>query len=111
MMINDRRGGADRRTTNRYPVDLAIEWETTGRRFTGSMSDVSFEGCFVLGSGDVADGDDVRLFVPIGEGIKAEFTGKIANHVYEIGFGVKFDDLSDPQREVIVDIVRQKEAG
>ena len=34
--------------------------------------------------------------------MKVQFGGKIANHVFEIGFGVKFDQLSAPQRDLLV---------
>ena len=38
--------------------------------------------------------------------MKVQFTGSVANHVFEIGFGVKFDQLSSAQREVLVGLVR-----
>ena len=73
------------------------------------MSDVSFDGCFVLSSGDISDGDPVKLFVPLADGMKVQFTGRVANHVYEIGFGVKFDPLSVAQRDLLVKMVRDSE--
>ncbi|HEV7699563.1 MAG TPA: PilZ domain-containing protein [Pyrinomonadaceae bacterium] len=105
-MSSDRRSGADRRSSNRYPVDVEVEWEGSGGRQPGSISDVSFDGCFVLSSGDVDDGDTVRIFVPLADGMKVQFEGRVANHVFEIGFGVKFSPLSNAQREVLTKIVR-----
>ena len=72
----------------------------------GSISDVGLDGCFVLSSGDVNDGDPVKIFVPLADGMKVEFTGRVANHVFEIGFGVKFDRLSEAQRELLVKLVQ-----
>lgn len=109
MESHDRRGGADRRGTIRYPIDLEVEWEANGLRQTGAMSDVSFDGCFVLSSGEVEDGVPVKVFVPLEGGMKVQFSGKIANHVFEIGFGVKFDQLSAAQRELLVNLVRATE--
>ena len=37
--------------------------------------------------------------------MKVEFTGRVANHVYEIGFRVKFDKLSAAQRDLLTKIV------
>jgi hypothetical protein len=105
-MSSDRRSGADRRGSNRYPVDVEVEWEGSGGRQPGSISDVSFDGCFVLSSGDVDDGDTVRIFIPLADGMKVQFEGRVANHVFEIGFGVKFSALSGAQREVLTKIVR-----
>ena len=109
MTVRDRRSGDERRVSNRHPVEMDIEWEASAGRQPGSMSDVSLDGCFVLSSGDVNDGADVRIFVPLADGMKVQFEGKVANHVYEIGFGVKFATLSASQRELLVQIVRQNE--
>lgn len=109
MSVQDRRGGQDRRGTNRYPVSVDVEWETTAGRKPGSLCDVSFDGCFVLSSGEVEDGAAVQIFVPLADGMKVQFNGKVANHVFEIGFGVRFDALSTAQRELLVKLVRDEE--
>lgn len=110
--MQDRRSGSERRSTNRYQVELDIQWESsTGVRLAGTVSDISLDGCFVLSSGDVQDGERVRVFVPLADGMKVEFGGLIANHVYEIGFGVKFDTMSAAQRELLMRIVRESEGS
>ena len=111
MAARDRRSGDERRDSNRYPVELDVEWEGGAGRQPGSISDVSLDGCFVLSSGDVNDGDDVKIFVPLADGMKVQFDAKVANHVYEIGFGVKFASLSVAQRELLVKIVKANEAA
>lgn len=105
--MQDSRSGDERREKKRYPVDLDVEWEGARGRSPGSISDVSLNGCFILSSGDVNDGEPVKIFVPLADGMKVEFSGRIANHVFEIGFGVKFDPLSVAQRELLVNIVRE----
>ena len=102
----ERRSGAERRATNRCPVEVDIEWQSSGERQKGTLSDVSFDGCFILGSGEVEDGENVLVFIPLADGMKVQFAGSVANHVFEIGFGVKFDQLSSAQREVLVGLVR-----
>ncbi|CAN5397093.1 hypothetical protein BH10ACI3_BH10ACI3_15230 [soil metagenome] len=109
MATQDRRSGTERRGTNRYPVELDVEWQGSAGRAPGSLSDVSLDGCFVLSSGDVNDGENVRVFIPFADGMKVEFTGRVANHVFEIGFGIKFDQLTASQREVLIKIVRDTE--
>ena len=109
MSIRDRRSGAERRTSNRYSLELDVEWEGAAGRLPGTVSDVSIDGCFVLSSGDVNDGDTVKLFVPLADGMKVQFEGKVANHVYEIGFGVRFEQLTAAQRDVLINIVRETE--
>jgi len=106
MTIQDRRSGVERRGTNRYSITVDIEWESNAARLPGTMSDVSFDGCFVLSSGDVEDGDAVMLFIPLADGMKVQFSGRVANQVFEIGFGVKFDQLSSAQRDLLTELVR-----
>ncbi|HQZ97349.1 MAG TPA: PilZ domain-containing protein [Pyrinomonadaceae bacterium] len=107
MSTQDRRSGTERRSTNRFPVEVDVQWQGSGERMPGSVSDVSLDGCFVLSSGDVTDGETVKLFVPLADGMKVEFSGRVANHVMEIGFGLKFDQLSAAQRDVLGHLVRQ----
>ncbi len=107
--MQDRRSGTERRSTNRYPVALDVEWQASGERLTGSISDISLDGCFVLSSGDVEDGERIRMFVPLSDGMKVEFGGVVANHVFEIGFGIRFDSLSAAQRELLIRVVKETE--
>ena len=109
MQNSDRRSGYDRRLSDRYNIDMEVEWQGAGPRQTGSLSDVSFEGCFVLSSGDVQDGEPVRVFIPLADGMKVQFEGRVANHVVEIGFGIQFSPLSVPQRELIASLIRRTE--
>lgn len=97
----DRRAGSERRKHPRYAVNIEVEWEiATGRR-RGTVSDISLEGCFVLCSGEVENGDRVRIFLPISDGMKVQFAGEVVNHFYEIGFAVSFIDLGAAQRNFL----------
>ena len=106
MSTQDRRSGEERRNSNRYPVEVEVEWQGSDGRRPGSVSDISLDGCFVLCSGDVSDGDPVKIYIPLSDGMKVEFGGTVANHVLEIGFGLKFDNLSPAQRDVLAALVR-----
>lgn len=105
-MSNDRRSGQERRTAKRHPVEIDVEWETDAGRFKGTLSDVSTNGCFVMSSGDIADGESVRVFVPLGDGMKVQFDGTVANHVYEIGFGLKFGEMSPAQNDMLATLIK-----
>jgi len=107
----DRRSGQERRASGRFVIEVDVEWEGPAGRQPGTMSDVSLDGCFVLGSGDVEDGETIKIFVPLADGMKVQFTGRVANHVYEIGFGLKFDQLSAPQKDLLNQIVKKRETG
>ena len=101
----DRRQSDDRRTTKRYAVNIDIEWESHFGRRSGTMSDISQEGCFVLSEVDVSDGELVKVFIPLTDGMKVEFLGQVANFVYEIGFAVNFLSPTDAQKEFLANFV------
>ena len=106
MAISDRRSGEERRSTKRHSVNIEIEWEGSVGRQKGTISDISTTGCFILCSGDVNDGETVKIFIPLTDGMKAEFWGEVVNHVIEIGFGANFVALSTSQREFIERIIK-----
>src|SRR5678816_760247 len=97
----DRRTSEDRRSKKRYPINLDVEWETHYGKRPGTLSDISEDGCFVLSEVDVSDGELVRVYIPLSDGMKVEFLGQVANFVYEIGFAVNFMSMTDAQKEFI----------
>ena len=101
----DRRKSDDRRNTKRYAVSIDIEWENHFGRRPGTMSDISEKGCFVLSEVDVSDGELLKVFIPLTDGMKVEFLGQVANFVYEIGFAVNFLSLTDAQKEFLANFV------
>lgn len=110
MALKDRRTGNDRRHLERFPVSIEIEWEGLIGRHAGTISDISVIGCFVLCSGEVEDGENVKIFFPLTDGRKIQFWGEVVNHVFEIGFAIRFIELSEAQKDFLekfVDTLRE----
>lgn len=105
MIEIDRRMSDERRSSKRYAVNIVVEWENHNGRKNGTLSDISEKGCFVLSDVDVSDGELVKVFIPLSDGMKVEFMGQIANFVHEIGFAVHFLSLSDSQKEFLTSFV------
>lgn len=105
MSTIDRRAGSDRRTAPRYSVNINIDWEASAGRKKGIVNDISHEGCFVLCSGEVEDGERVLLFFPLSDGIKVQITSEVVNHTFEIGFGVQFVELSAAQKDFLSKLI------
>lgn len=101
----DRRTGSERRISPRYNVKIEVDWEANVGRKKGIVNDISREGCFVLCSGEVEDGERVKLFFPISEGMKVQFLSAVVNHIYDIGFGVKFIELSAAQKNFLSKLI------
>ncbi len=104
-MKRDRRSGTERRTMYRFNVSIDVEWEGLVGRKKGTISDLSVLGCFVLCSGDVEDGENVRVFFPLSDGRKLQLWGEVVNHFFEIGFAIRFIEMSDAEREFLQNFV------
>lgn len=98
IAVRDRRAGRDRRSTPRFAVNIEIRWESISGEHGGTISDISPLGCFILCSGEVEDGETAKIKIPILSGEKIELWGEIVNHVYEMGFGLRFIELGDKER-------------
>ena len=105
MAILDRRSGRNRRQNERVSVNIDVEWEAAHGRKNGTISDISTVGCFVLSSADLKDGDLVRIFLPVTGGMKIQFWGEVVNHVYEIGFAVRFVEMNKAQKDFLENLV------
>jgi hypothetical protein len=103
--MNDRRTGRDRRAVARYAAEIDVEWEGLIGRRSGTISDISPMGCFVLCSGEVEDGENIKILFPMPSGRTLPLWGEVVNHVFEIGFGVRFIELSEAQREFLEQFV------
>ena len=103
----DRRSGQERREEARYPVDIGIEWEGAIGRLPGTISDLSVSGCFIMCSGEVDDGEVVKIFLPLADGMKVEFRGEVSNHVLEIGFAVRFVQITDNRKEFLTRLINK----
>lgn len=101
MSLKDRRSGNDRRSQQRFNVKIETEWEGLVGRKIGTISDINTQGCFVLCSGDVQDGENVKVFFPLTDGRKIQFWGEVINHVLEIGFAIRFIELSNAQKDFL----------
>ncbi|MEP7076933.1 MAG: PilZ domain-containing protein [Acidobacteriota bacterium] len=109
MTVIDRRIGKDRRRYARHTVRIDVDWESPGAKRTARISDVSLAGCFLLSAGEVDDGQIVKVFFPLNNGNRALFWGKIVNHVFEVGFAVRFVGLTDVQDSLLRRMVQNLE--
>lgn len=102
----DRRSGRERRKTKRFSVTLEIDWGNGVTRQRGTLSDISDSGCFVLSSNLPEEGELVKLFLPMTDGMQVDFDGQVSNLAPEIGFAVEFLFLTPSQKEFLESFVQ-----
>lgn len=90
----------DRRSEQRIDVSLETFWDGTGsRKCLARITDVSEGGCFVDTTGEAHIGERLTVRIHLPDGNFLELTGEVAHQSRPIGFGLRFVDLSDEQRE------------
>ena len=88
----------DRRAAPRARVKLPARWEGVLSRETGTVSDLSRSGCFVLTAGKVEVKELVWLEIQLTDQQKVNFWAEVVNEAPEIGFALKFNS-SSPEDE------------
>lgn len=95
----------ERRNSERFGVTIDTHWEGPDGRQSGTVSDISHGGCFVLTGTRVKSGDQIDVYLPFGDGMKAKFSGKVCSFEPEIGFGVRFFELNSAQIDILQELV------
>lgn len=91
----------DRRSAPRARVKLPARWEGALSRETGTVTDLSRSGCFVLTGGKVEVKELVWLEIQLTDQQKVNFWAEVVNEAPEIGFALKFNS-SSPEDEAVL---------
>jgi Tfp pilus assembly protein PilZ len=99
---------SDRRTEKRWDVSLDAVWDGKSGNYSARVTDLSEGGCYVdtLGEAQVGEILSLKIQVPSGEWL--ELSGEVAHQTPPLGFGLRFQNLTDEQfdklRSVIAEI-------
>ena len=91
----------DRRAAPRARVKLPARWEGVLSRETGTVTDLSRSGCFVLTGGKVEVKELVWLEIQLTDQQKVNCWAEVVNESPEIGFALKFNS-SSPEDEAML---------
>ena len=94
----------DRRSEKRLEVCLDAVWDGHGNR-PARITDLSEGGCFVDTTGEAYIGEVLTFHVEIPDGKSLELTGEVAHHMRPVGFGLRFVDMTDEQRELLLSFI------
>lgn len=94
----------ERRTEERFDVSLDAVWDGSGNRLA-RITDLSEGGCFVDAICEAYIGERLTFRVQLPEGMWLELSGEVAHLHQTVGFGLRFVDLSDEQREQLLSFI------
>jgi PilZ domain len=91
----------DRRSRPRLSVNLDVLWDSNEGRQTARITNLSEEGCYLDSVGETLVGEIVcfRVLMPDEDWLYLE--GEVRHSRPDSGFGVRFVDLNEEQREKI----------
>jgi Tfp pilus assembly protein PilZ len=98
---------SDRRTEKRWEVSLDAVWDGKSGNYSARVTDLSEGGCYVdtLGEAQVGEILSLKIQMPNGEWI--ELSGEVAHQTPPLGFGLRFENLSDEQVDKLQSVIGQ----
>ncbi len=103
----------DRRSKPRLTVSLDAVWDSTTGRQSARITNLSEGGCYLDTVGETLSGEIVcfRLLMPNHDDW-LYLEGEVRHYTPGVGFGVRFTDLNEEQKEKIALLIKTaREAG
>ncbi len=98
---------AEKRGYARQACQISIDFYTSHHAFRENVRDISMGGVFVETCETFKEGDCLMLAIPYGElRTSLEFKGRVVR-VEDKGVGIEFDDLTEFQRQIIVEFLKE----
>jgi len=95
----------ERRSSERVLFPLEARWEGQSGRHPARITDISLGGCYIESRGQVTDGEIISFELQLQTGNWLRLRGTVAYQLSNIGFGVKFVDLSEAQINLLSDVI------
>jgi hypothetical protein len=102
--------GHERRSSERLKVKVDVQWEGEKGLNHGTIHDINMNGCFVLCSGVIRDGELVKVEVLIPKKKPIALWGEVVNHLDEIGFGMRFTGVGKTESEFLQRLLKRARA-
>jgi len=74
-------------------------WDGKSGNHSARVTDLSEGGCYVDSLGDAQNGEILTFKLQLPDGEWLELTGEVAHQTPPLGFGLRFVQLTDEQRE------------
>lgn len=95
----------DRRQFRRYTVSIEVAFEVGEVEYTGTMSDLSLGGCYILSAAEVVLRSHLGIRVHLTTERWLSLRGMVTHHYPKQGFGIRFEFASKAEEEIIARLV------
>ncbi len=97
--------GDDRRKHKRAPLLLDMVWEGGAGKYEARTGDIGVGGCFIDSIGQVTVGENINFKLCLPGGRWIEFQGEVTYEFPNMGFGVRFTNMSEEAAILIAQLV------
>jgi hypothetical protein len=101
----------ERRDSKRVWADITAQWHGLLKSREGSISDMSLTGCFILTGGEVSPGELVSVEIDLPGLLRMQLWGKVVYHIADMGFALRFKDLSVTDTTLLARLIEYIESG
>lgn len=102
---------AEKRRDERVSLPLEALCEGHSGKYTARLSDVSLGGCYVETLAVVSVGEHIRFEIQLPTGRWLPLQGEVVYHQPNLGFGVRFTELSELEREMLASVIEYGSAS
>lgn len=95
----------EKRKTDRIPVVLEATWDGEAGLREARVSDIGPSGCYVDTMGQAALGEVVHINLRLPSGDWLTLSGTVVHLHVHMGFGVRFTELSEEQRQSLNQLI------
>ena len=98
---------SDRRAEKRWEVSLDAVWDGKSGNYSARVTDLSEGGCYIDTLGEAQVGEMLSLKIQLPDGDWLELSGEVAHQTPPLGFGLRFQNLTDEQVEKLRSVIGQ----
>lgn len=86
-------------------VSLDVVWHGRSGKYDARLSEISLEGCFIASMGQETLGETINFKVHLPSGPWITLEGEVIHQEYPIGFEVRFNNLAEVNRRLLVQVI------
>lgn len=86
-------------------VSLDVVWHGTAGKYDARMGEISLEGCFIDSMGQEIIGETINFKVHLPAGPWVTLQGEVIYQEYPIGFEVRFNNLTEENRRLLMQVI------
>jgi c-di-GMP-binding flagellar brake protein YcgR len=95
------------RIDERHSLPLEVQWESLSGKHEARISDISLGGCFMESLAQVSIGEEVHFEIQLPTGGRMPLRGEVIHRQSNLGFGLRFADLSMMERNMLAHVISE----